>query len=191
MADQGSEGLLSPLLQRARLNAARPWLRGHILDVGCGTGALAEAYPEADYLGFDRDAQALEIAIENRPNHRFTDRFPSGEEFDTIVALAVIEHLPNPEAELRKWSSCLTPKGRVVLTTPHRAFHSIHDIGARVGIFSSSAAEEHQELFDKRSLHSLAARCGLTPVKYERFLCGANQLFIAERPQDVSRHRDL
>jgi hypothetical protein len=34
MADQGSEGLLSPFLRRKRILAVKPYLRGRVLDVG-------------------------------------------------------------------------------------------------------------------------------------------------------------
>ena len=41
MADQGAEGLFSPFLRSRRLKAACPYIKGRVLDVGCGTGALA------------------------------------------------------------------------------------------------------------------------------------------------------
>ena len=180
MVDQGSQGLLSPYLRKARLDAARPWLRGRVLDIGCGTGALAEWCSDRDYVGFDADSSSLSMARLSRPNHRFVEQIPLQEEFDTVAALAVIEHLVDPDVELKKWSSRLAPHGRVVLTTPHRAFHTVHEIGAKLGVFSLSAAEEHEEMFDRKSLYRLATQCGLKPIKYERFLWGANQLFVAE-----------
>ena len=41
MADQGTEGILSPYLRRKRIQAATPYLKGGVLDVGCGGGVLA------------------------------------------------------------------------------------------------------------------------------------------------------
>lgn len=174
------------------MSAVRPWLQGRVLDIGCGSGALAEWCDKEAYVGFDPDAASVEIARRKWPDHKFVVQLPSSEKFDTIIALAVIEHLPDPKRELGGWASCLAPLGRLVLTTPHRAFHKIHDIGAMLGVFSSSAAEEHEEMFDKGSLHRLAVECGLRPIKYERFLWGANQLFAVEldRRQSLSQARE-
>lgn len=179
MVDQVS-GLLSPYLRKARLEAVRPWLQGRVLDIGCGSGALAAWCHERAYVGYDPDLASIEIACRTWPNHEFVDQIPSSNNFDTIVALAVIEHLADPRKELARWSSCLASAGRLVLTTPHRAFHKAHDVGAKLGFFSRSAAEEHEEMFDKEGLFRLAAQCRLRPIKYERFLWGANQLFVVE-----------
>ena len=42
MADQGTEGLLSPMLRHMRIEKAKPYLNGKVLDIGCGSGALAK-----------------------------------------------------------------------------------------------------------------------------------------------------
>lgn len=40
------------------------------------------------------------------------------------------------------------------------------------------SADEHEEMFDYRSLSALAEGCRLREDRYKRFLAGANQLFI-------------
>ena len=62
MADQGNEGLLSPWLWRKRVAAAFPHLRGKVLDIGCGSGALAEHVTAESYTGVDIDRDSLAIA---------------------------------------------------------------------------------------------------------------------------------
>jgi 2-polyprenyl-3-methyl-5-hydroxy-6-metoxy-1,4-benzoquinol methylase len=183
VADQGDEGLLSPYLRRRRIAAARPHLNGRILDVGCGSGALAEIIPAADYLGVDMDEASLAKARSQHPGHRFQVALPPvGEVFDTVVCLAVIEHVSEPVTFLRDLAARLAPsRACIVLTTPHPAVDWIHTAGASLGLFSRHASEEHEDLLGRSSLVSLASACGLQLVRYEHFLLGANQLAIFQR----------
>jgi len=181
MADQGSEGLLSPLLRRRRINAVRPYLNGRILDVGCGSGALAGMVPPERYLGIDTDAISLKTAASTHAAHRFQNTFPvDGERFDTVVSLAVIEHVKDPEQFLGQLARQLLPaeNSRLVLTTPHPSTDWIHDFGATIGLFSKHANEEHEQLLDHARLRSAGADCGLRMVHFERFLFGVHQLAV-------------
>jgi SAM-dependent methyltransferase len=180
MADQASEGLLSPFLRRRRFVMAIPHLRGRVLDVGCGAGHLAARLAPSDYVGQDVDEESLEIARSMYPMHRFGLQLPKREEkFDTIIALAVIEHVPNPRAFLAQLAERLVdaPESRIICTTPHPALDWIHDVGAKVGLFSAHASDEHEELLDAAKLRA-AGEPTLELVGYRRFLCGANQLAV-------------
>ena len=114
-------GLLSPYLRNRRLAMARPLLTGRVLDVGCAEGHLAESVPADRYVGVDLDPDILVEARAAHPDHVFMglDQLDEGERFDTVVALAVIEHVPDPEGWLRRWAGMLEPGGQVVLTTPY------------------------------------------------------------------------
>lgn len=181
MADQGAEGLLSPFLRQRRTQAARPHLKGRVLDVGCGAGLLARYVAPADYLGIDIDAASLAQARAAFPNHRFElSATPPDGDFDTIVALAVIEHVATPDAFLQTLRDCLkpSPASTIVCTTPHPRMEWVHRVGARLGVFSQSANEEHQDLLNQATLQASGAAAGLTVQHYRRFLWGANQLII-------------
>jgi 2-polyprenyl-3-methyl-5-hydroxy-6-metoxy-1,4-benzoquinol methylase len=182
MSDQGTQGLLSPFLRRQRLAAVQPWLQGSVLDFGCGSGALAQYVSAADYCGYDIDATSLANARTLHPEHRFIDAQPADGAFDTVVSLAVIEHCKDPGAFLRQLVALTRPGGRVALTTPHPAFEFAHDFGSRVGVFSHDASEEHEALLDRKALHALAASQRLEVLRYQRFLFGANQLIVLQRP---------
>lgn len=184
MADQASQGIFSPALRLARMTKARPWLRGDILDIGCGSGVLASFVKEGQYFGYDYDAESVELARQSYPKHQFGTALPEGRQFDTIVALALLEHLRNPVDHVNEWRSLLAPGGRIVLTTPHKAFRRIHDVGAAIRLFSPDAADEHEEMFDRTSLAALARTCDLRVCHYERFLLRANQLAVFETVPD-------
>ena len=184
MADQGAEGLLSPFLRNRRIVAVRPYLEGSVLDFGCGAGALAAWVAPSRYLGIDIDAESLRRARAGFPQHRFLAALPEpAERFDSVLALAVIEHVRDAVALLRLLSGHLTETqtARLVLTTPHPSVDWVHHVGAAIGLFSRHASEEHETLMDSAALTRAGAKAGLTIVCYRRFLFGANQLAVFQR----------
>lgn len=184
MADQGTEGLLSPFLRAQRIKAVKPHLRGKVLDYGCGSGALAMERGPGEYVGFDIDESSLSEAESGFPEHKFVGSLAGlGDDFDTVVSLAVIEHVQDPAAFLKELASFLkkSDSARIAVTTPHPSVDWVHDLGAKVGLFSRHANEEHEELLDQSSLDEAGKQAGLELVLYQKFLFGANQLAVFSR----------
>ena len=184
MADQGAEGRLSPFLRRQRFKAALPYIRGSVLDIGCGTGDLAQYFDSENYYGYDIDKDSIEIARKKFPNHCFNSTLPSkNKRFLTVVSLAVIEHVPSSFDflfELRDYL-CDDPYARIVCTTPHPSFEWFHDLGAFFGLFSKHANEEHEELLDRKKLYEAGKKSKLYIIEYNRFLYYANQLVVYKK----------
>lgn len=178
MPDQGTGGLLSVYLRRERFRAVIPMIQGSVLDFGCGVGELAGHCDQSRYWGVDRDSEALEMARAKFPKCRFSTEIPLAEKFDTIVGLAVIEHVKDPEELLRIFHEILADRGKLILTTPHPSYRWIHDFGARLGLFSREASEEHEMFFDESRICNIADRVGWTLAHSTRFVLGANQLFV-------------
>jgi SAM-dependent methyltransferase len=182
LTDQAA-GLLSPWLRQRRFAAALPHVRGTVLDVGCGIGMAAASIPAPRYLGVDTDEESLTEARRRFPRHRFVSAIPAGHRFDSVLALAVIEHVPDPAAFLTRLGQHLAPGGQIILTTPHPRGGGIHTVGAGLGLFSAAAADEHEELLDRAALARAAADAGLISAGYRRFLLGVNQLCIFRSPE--------
>jgi SAM-dependent methyltransferase len=139
---------------------------------------IAEHVPPQRYFGVDINPRVLSIASERFPRHQFSTNLPEGS-FDTVVALAVIEHIPEPVRDsVVDWIEPLRSDGKLVLTTPHKAFRRVHEAGAAMGLASQSAAEEHETLFDRNSLVEALDTLPLVLETYRRFLFGMNQLFV-------------
>ncbi|CFQ31111.1 class I SAM-dependent methyltransferase [Yersinia bercovieri] len=184
MADQSAEGILSPYLKQKRFEAATPYLKGLILDFGCGSGALSMRVKAGDYAGIDRDELSLESAQKQFPQHRFLNTLPTPiEHFDTVISPAVIEHVSNPAIFLKMLTTYLSekPSSRLVITTPHPFVDWVHDLGAKIGLFSKHANDEHEDLLDRQKLENAGIQAGLSLVEYKRFLFGANQLAVYKR----------
>jgi 2-polyprenyl-3-methyl-5-hydroxy-6-metoxy-1,4-benzoquinol methylase len=179
VGDRSAPGFLTPFLARMRVRAALPHVRGSVLDHGCGFGALAPFVPPARYLGFDINERSLEDARARNPSHRFTSELPVDTTFDTVVSMAVIEHVDDPTAYLRGLAVFVGDGGRVVLTTPRPSWTGVYALGARVGLFSATAHEEHR-LVGKAALTDASRTAGFRIVHFETFLAGANQLAVLQ-----------
>jgi SAM-dependent methyltransferase len=171
-------GALSLWLLRRRQRAAQPYLTGRVLDFGCGVGTLADICDPAAYLGVDSDPRKIEIARRDRPQYRFETAAPDNERFDTVAALAFIEHVRDPATYLRRFADLLDVGDRIVLTTPHPSLEWAHTTGARLGLFSQAAHDDHEELIDLARMRELLAGTDIGLDHYRRFLLGANQLFV-------------
>jgi 2-polyprenyl-3-methyl-5-hydroxy-6-metoxy-1,4-benzoquinol methylase len=181
MTDQGAEGVLSPYLRRKRIQAVAPWLKGRVLDFGCGAGMLATLVDCEKYLGVEIDELSLQQARKQFSKHQFVPALPERvEKFDTVVALAVIEHVSEPAAFLFYIAGFMevTHLSRLVVTTPHPSVGWVHNLGAKIGIFSKHANEEHEDLLNRSRLELVGNQAGLKLRSYSRFLFGANQIAV-------------
>lgn len=109
-----------------------------ILDVGCGTGGTLERLrPFGQVVGLDLETLALEFCRRRDPTLRLVRGsatalpFASGA-FDVVVAMDVLEHIPDHAAAAREIARVLAPGGALIATVPaYRALWSRHDVALR------------------------------------------------------------
>lgn len=94
-----------------------------VLDIGCGTAALLPHMPGITYVGFDLSREYIEDARRTHgPRGEFYHRALTAEAarefepFDLVMAIGVVHHLDDAEAELlfRVAREALKPGGRLV-----------------------------------------------------------------------------
>jgi SAM-dependent methyltransferase len=91
-----------------------------LLDVGCGTGWMAEHF--GDYTGIDGSQEAVAAAAEKGRAilHGDVGRplpFPD-EDFDAVVLKDLLEHVADPVAVVGEVHRVLRPGGRVFASSP-------------------------------------------------------------------------
>lgn len=184
-------GLLTRRVQRARLAAALPHVPSstRLLDLGCGLTDLPRRYPS--YVGCDRNPVVLAEMRRRHPGASFAlwdvDSAEPPREvleaapYGAILMLAILEHLPSPGRALSRAASLLAPEGLLLATTPHPLARLPLEAGARLGLLSRHADEEHEALLDRSGLERAAEAAGLTVSVYARFLLGLNQLAVLTR----------
>jgi len=144
--------------------------RGRILDVGCSSGDFL-AYLSNDYEKFGIDpgkaaaATAAERGISILGADLSTVDAADVAPFDVIVALDVIEHVPEPVDFLRSVRGLLSDDGIVCILTG-----DTDCLGWRLegGDYWYSALPEHLTFFNEASLTEAASRSGLKPVSFQR-----------------------
>lgn len=112
--------------------------RGSVLDVGCSSGGflfqLKKRYPD-DYtiLGMDVSTKPLEHAakmgIPILKGEFLTQSF--NQKFDAVTFWAVMEHLSNPAAFLKKAASILNSGGYCFILTPNMHSLAVRLIGSK------------------------------------------------------------
>jgi 2-polyprenyl-3-methyl-5-hydroxy-6-metoxy-1,4-benzoquinol methylase len=179
------KGVFSPWLRRRRFALVQQFIKaGQVVDYGCGIGLLANFIPPERYVGLDLDDLSLGKARQEFPTHRFfhLSEFEPDKKFDTLIALAVIQYLPDPEQFLRWALALLSPGGKVVITTPNPAAEPLLLVGGRLGLLGKDSRKEHLTLLDKSGFFALAQRLGIPLTEYSTFLLGLNQLAVYRNP---------
>jgi 2-polyprenyl-6-hydroxyphenyl methylase/3-demethylubiquinone-9 3-methyltransferase len=144
-----------------------------VLDVGCGSGVVADllASMGADVTGVDVNAEAIAFAEANyqRPNLRFRRAlvedlpYPAGS-IDRIYCMEVIEHLYEPQVRnlLATFHRLIRPGGVLTLTTPnYRGFWPAIEIAMdRLRLAPPLAEHQHVTKFHRASLRRLLLETG-------------------------------
>lgn len=155
---------LEKFLQQYRFRLVRPHLIGDVLDFGGNQGELRNLVT-GDYMVVNYDHSALQKA---NP--------------DTIIALAVIEHIDMSEVfrVFQIFKNIIKPEGRIFLTTPTPMARPVLELLARFGFLEKENIAEHKHYWTKADINTLAEENGFFVKKYRKFQGGFNQYAILE-----------
>ncbi len=179
--------MLSNFLKKRRLYAIKKHLKGDILDVGCGSADVVKFLKSGQrYVGIEQDKNfVLELSRRHDAGQFFcrnleTDSFGFQFKFDTVLLLAVIEHLSDPKNALNEIKSRLKENGAIVITTLTPFANKLYRIGARFGLFSEAAVVGHKKIYDYEGMKNLLESSDLKIVGYRKFEFGLNQEFVVK-----------
>ena len=164
-------------------------LRGRVLEVGAGTGSIAECY-------LDRVESALLVEVAHNLCETLRARFgarrgvsvhegtiesvsAAPESFDAAVLVNVLEHIPDDAGALGALHRLVRPGGALLVFVP--ALQAIYGtLDARVG---------HVRRYERRALESLVRASGFEVETLRWFdVVGVAPWFVAGR---VVRQRDF
>lgn len=145
-----------------------------ILDVGCGTGKLAEQLrlkKNCYVVGIERDEVEARLAQQRCDKLLLADveklediPFQAGY-FDIIVFADILEHLLNPEAVLQRFKKYLPDSGYVFVSVPNIANWSIR-LKLLAGKWNYKETglldKTHIRFFTLKTVKEMIQRCGYT-----------------------------
>lgn len=189
-------GFLSGFLQKRRIRILEPYINGDVLDIGCGDASVYSTYKDRinSYYGVEFDKSVVEQLSKKYRRARFfqkdldEDSLNLGRSFDTIVLLAVIEHIYNQKHLVQELIDHLKPGGKIIMTTPTVWGNDVVlRIGGRLNIFSSDRGyDDHKVVYSRQRFEILARNFSLEVERYRTFQFGCNQ-FVVFRKQTGRR----
>ena len=119
----------APRFTRWMADVVRPYVGDRVLEIGAGIGNMSvHLMPRAAYWATDVNPNYLnylETVRIGRPYMRVAyldgmnaGSFPTGQNFDTVVCLNVIEHIHNDLGALRNIRDTLSDDGRTIILVP-------------------------------------------------------------------------
>ena len=142
-------------------------VKGSLLDVGCGRGAVAAHFAE---LGFNVTAVDISpLAVRwtelQHPTIKAAlldlETEPLQGMFETILCLEMLQQVRDPVAVLTKLRDALTPGGSLIVSLPNE-FHVARRLSILAGRIDFGGIEDtHIKLYTPAEHWRLFAKCGL------------------------------
>jgi len=109
---------------RAIWEAVVPFLKGRVVDLGCGPAVIYEG-TDVDFLGVDSSQEAINQAMIRHPGKQFvvgdaTDTRLLEHSFDTVVMLGLLDYFENWDDVLKEARRLVKPGGKIVGTLLHK-----------------------------------------------------------------------
>ncbi|MFN6978386.1 MAG: bifunctional 2-polyprenyl-6-hydroxyphenol methylase/3-demethylubiquinol 3-O-methyltransferase UbiG [Gemmobacter sp.] len=158
--------------------SAKPFSGLRLLDIGCGGGLLCEPMARlgADVVGVDPAARNIPVARLHAEQSGLAIDYrvstaealaEAGEQFDVVLNMEVVEHVPDPLSYLTACASLLRPGGLMLCSTINRNAKSyvMAIVGAEyVMRWLPKGTHDWRKFITPDELYDLIRRAGLDPV---------------------------
>jgi SAM-dependent methyltransferase len=175
MSDEMCARLGVTSINTARIDYALGFVRGRLLDVGCGRNHLVRRYQ-----GFGVGVDVFDWsqgAIILRDSSRLPFRDGT---FDTVTVLAALNHIPNRVDVLKEIARVLRDEGRLVMTMIPPGLSTLgHKVLWWHGEDWARGMQDGEVYgFTTQQLTALAATARFELVEHHRFLYRLNHLYV-------------
>jgi len=163
----GQRWVMRRALARVPLRDVAMRATGELLDVGCGRGDIGAAFVRRGWrvIGVDPSAPACAVAksrgVDARVGTLSTAGFDDGA-FDAAVMSHVLEHVPDPVADLERLFRVLRPGGVLAVTVPNFSCWQRDRFGAD---WFPLDLPRHRTHFTPTSLRRALARAGFEDIR--------------------------
>lgn len=170
--------ILGRYLVNWRVNTVLPYLKGDLLDIGCGTNELVRQHGSGIGVDVYQWGNA-NLVVKDTANLPF-----ESESFDTITIIAALNHIPNREEVLREASRLLRNDGIIVITMiPPKISRVWHFLRKPWDADQNERGMVKGEVFGFRreELRKLLRNAGFKIIIEKPFMLHINNITIAEK----------
>jgi len=142
-----------------------------LLDIGCGYEAstlqsLIKKGVISKGVGIDLSVTKKKIDNIKLTKGDAEKPFPLPKNnFDSVISLALIEHLNNPDNLLKQAYMTLKTGGSLIITTPNAKWKKLLDILTSLGLISKEEISDHKNYYSKNDLIYKFKKAGFNPKK--------------------------
>lgn len=147
--------------------------KGNLLDIGAGTGDFLSVAKNNGWIttGIEPSEKAKSIALKKGVSFVDNTKTLENHSFDVITMWHVLEHVPNPEEQIKELKRLLKPTGTILIAVPnfnsydakhYGVFWAAFDVPRHLWHFSKTAI---RKLFEKEDLELVQ----ILPMKFDAF----------------------
>ncbi|MEX1134133.1 MAG: class I SAM-dependent methyltransferase [Acidimicrobiia bacterium] len=143
-----------------------------VLEVGCGSGHLTKRLAErgVDIVGIDANPNAREVAGSELVLHMQAEHLQfDDKEFDAVISVHAIEHIPPLDAAIAEIARVLQPQGRAIFIYPAEPIQGLYAIPTSVILYRTpfKARQVHCHKLWPSKLRRIVEPFGLTETHHE------------------------
>ncbi|MEW6607666.1 MAG: methyltransferase domain-containing protein [bacterium] len=161
-----------------RIKAVLPFVRGRLLDIGCGYNNLVKRY-KGEGVGVDI------FDWGERPNYvvERTDCLPFEDEtFDTITFLACLNHIPYRVSVLKEARRILKKDGRIIITMIAPLIGKIaHLIEIKDELMRGEIHQNEKHGLSLQDIKAIFKEANLIIEKTKSFEFGLNKIYLLKK----------
>ncbi|WP_424930143.1 bifunctional 2-polyprenyl-6-hydroxyphenol methylase/3-demethylubiquinol 3-O-methyltransferase UbiG [Amaricoccus tamworthensis] len=166
------------------MKAATPLSGLRLLDIGCGGGLLSEPMARlgADVVGADAAERNIPVAKLHAEQSGLTIDYrhttaealaKTGEQFDVVLNMEVVEHVADPQEYLRTCHNLLRPGGLMICSTLNRnpKSYAMAIVGAeQIMRWLPKGTHDWNKFITPDELFEMLSQAGLNPVDRKGFV---------------------
>ncbi len=166
------------------MKAATPLSGLRLLDIGCGGGLLSEPMARlgADVVGADAAERNIPVAKLHAEQSGLTIDYrhttaealaETGEQFDVVLNMEVVEHVADPQVYLRTCHNLLRPGGLMICSTLNRnpKSYAMAIVGAeQIMRWLPKGTHDWSKFITPHELFEMLSQAGLNPVDRKGFV---------------------
>lgn len=166
------------LLMNWRISAVFPFVKGRLLDIGCGTNQLVKQYGNG--VGVDvYPWENIDLLVDD------TSKLPfKGDTFDTITIIAALNHIPNRDYVLSEAYRLLKNDGLLIITMIDPRISKIwHFLRSPWDADQNERGMKEGEVygFTQHDLKALIELANFKVISEKPFMLHINNMIIAKK----------